>query len=602
MQVISKNTRVYLMKFDNLARLFSELEATTKRLEMIDILSKFFHQIKEEKTFEDLDKILYLLQGHLVSNIKQFPKMGIAEKMIIEAVSLHSGINKEKVRKLLIKKGDIGLTAELILSKKKKQTSLMDYGTNSQISKSSLEISELYQQLKKIAETEGSGSHKKESFQGKLGILRGLIRKMTPLETKYLLRIITSTLRVGASTQTIIDGLALGFTGNKEDRDIIEQAYNLHPDLGDISLILARKGLEEVKNVKISYGTPIRMMLASRVPYDEIIEKLGIPFIAEYKLDGERLQIHKNQNDVLLFSRRLLEISEQYPDVIEKVRTNIGGENAIIEGEVVAMDPFHEKMLPFQVLSKRRRKYNIEEMKKEVPVTLFLFDLLKIDNDAYYNKTLPERREKLEKLVKEDEEIRLVKSKEISSTDELVDFFNEARENGTEGIIAKSIKEDSIYQPGNRGFLWIKLKGLVGGKLKDSIDVVLIGAFYGRGRRSGVWGTYIGAVYDEEEDIFRAFTRISSGWTDEVVEALMEEMDQYRMETQPNNVVCEDTPNVWFRPKLVIEIIGDEITKSEKFASLGYSMRFPVFQRIRRDKGIKDITAVKEIGRLYETQ
>jgi DNA ligase-1 len=342
--------------------------------------------------------------------------------------------------------------------------------------------------------------------------------------------------------------------------------------------------------------------LASRVPYDEIIEKLGIPFIAEYKLDGERLQIHKNQNDVLLFSRRLLEISEQYPDVIEKVRTKIGVENAIIEGEVVAMDPFHEKMLPFQVLSKRRRKYNIEEMKKEVPVTLFLFDLLKIDNNAYYNKTLPERREKLEEIVKEDEEIRLVKSKEISSTDELVDFFNEARENGTEGIIAKSIKEDSIYQPGNRGFLWIKLKGLVGGKLKDSIDVVLIGAFYGRGRRSGVWGTYIGAVYDEEEDIFRAFTRISSGWTDEVVEALMEEMEQYRMETKPNNVVCEDTPNVWFRPKLVIEIIGDEITKSEKFASLGYSMRFPVFQRIRRDKGIKDITAVKEIGRLYETQ
>ena len=590
------------MKFAKLAQLFSDLESTSKRLEMIDILSDFFLNIKKEKSYGDLDKILYLLQGHLESNIKQSTKMGIAEKMIVEALSLHSGVSKEKVQDLLIKKGDIGLAAEIILSNNKKQKSLMDFGSSAQKKSKSLEISDLYAELKKIAATEGSGSHKKEAWQGKLGILRGLMQKISPLETKYLLRIITSTLRVGASTQTILDGLALGFTGKKENRDKIEQAYNLHPDLGDIGMILAKEGLEMVNNIQISHGTPIRMMLASRVPYNEIIDKLGTPFTAEYKLDGERLQIHKKGNEVLLFSRRLLEISEQYPDVCLKIRDNITADKAILEGEVVAMDTFHEKMLPFQVLSKRRRKYDIEEMRKEVPVTLFLFDLLELNEESFIEKILPKRRGNLENIVKQDEEIRLVKSSTLNTTEELVDFFKEARKEGTEGIIAKSIKDDSIYQPGNRGFLWIKLKGLIGGKLKDTVDVVLVGAFFGRGRRSGVWGTYIGAVYDEETDEFKAFTRIASGWTDEVVESLMNEMEQYRMNTKPNNVICEDKPDVWFQPKIVIEIIGDEITRSEKFVSLGYSMRFPVFQRIRRDKSPKDITTVAEIKTLYKTQ
>ena len=582
------------MKFYELAQLFSKLENTSKRLEMTDILSNFFKEIKLKNDYDELDKIIYLLQGQLVSNIKQFPKMGIAEKMIIEALSLHSGINKTKIKQILIKKGDIGATAELILSKKKKQTSIFDFEKD--ISKiDSIEITELYAELKKIAKTGGSGSH-----DVKLGILRGLMND--PLETKYLLRIITSTLRVGVSTQTIIDGLAVGFTGTKENRDFIENAYNLHPDLGEVTKILALKGLEEIKKIGITYGIPIRMMLASRVPYVEIINKLGSPMIAEYKLDGERLQIHKQGKDILLFSRRLLDISEQYPDVCEVIRNNISSENVIIEGEVVAMDHFYEKMLPFQVLSKRRRKYSIEEVSKEIPVCLFLFDLLKCEDLSYIESPLPERRTKLEEIVKESDELRLVKSATINDTNELVDFFNEAREKGTEGIMAKSIQEGSIYQAGNRGFLWIKLKGLEGGKLKDSVDVVLVGAFYGRGRRKGVYGTYIGAVYDKNNDTFEAFTRIASGWTDEIMGTLMKEVKQYEVTRKPNYVKCDDTPDIWIKPEIVIEIIGDEITISDKFSSLGYSMRFPVFQRFRIEKGPKDVTTVEEIKELYEIQ
>jgi DNA ligase-1 len=586
------------MKFSELAHLFAQLEETSKRLEMIDRLSNFFANLAHKRKFDDLDKIIYLLQGQLVSNIKQFPKMGLAEKMIIEALSVHSGINKKRIKELLLKKGDIGATAEIILSKKqKRQTNLLDFGKTSNLEQSSIEISEIYSELKKIAQTEGSGSH-----DAKLGILRGLMRKCSPLENKYLLRIITSTLRVGVSTQTIIDGIAVGFTNKKENRDIIEKAFNLHPDLGDVTLILAEKGIEEVKKIDISYGIPVRSMLASRVPYMEIASKLGKTFVAEYKLDGERLQIHKFDEKILLFSRRLLDISEQYPDVCKIIKENITANRTIIEGEVVAMDHFYEKMLPFQVLSKRRRKYDVEDISKEVPVCVFLFDILKYENESYIDISYLNRRKKLESIVHERDELRLVKSVLINTPDELLEFFNEARKSGTEGIIAKLINENSVYQAGNRGFLWIKMKGLEGGKLKDTIDVVLIGAFYGRGRRKGVFGTYIGAVYDPLNDVFEAFTRIASGWTDEIMDSLMKETQPIKISKKPKYVICDDTPDRWLKPEIVIEIIGDEITLSDKFSSLGYSMRFPVFNRFRPEKGPKDITTVQEIKDLYEIQ
>ena len=585
------------MKFKNLAILFSDLEATTKRLEMIDFLSNFFEEVKKSKDFKDLDKIIYLLQGELVSNIKQFPKIGLAEKMIIEALTLHSGIDRKKIKEILIKKGDIGTTAELILAKKKKQRSLFDFEEKSSEIESSLEISELYLALQKIALSEGAGSQ-----DAKLGILRGLMRKCSPLENKYLLRIITSTLRVGVSTLTIIDGLALGFTSVKENRKIIENAYNLHPDLGNVTKILAEKGISEVQKIDITYGIPIRMMLASRVPYSEIVEKLGTPLIAEHKLDGERLQIHKQGQEVKLFSRRLLEISKQYPDVCKTIIENIKVDDVIIEGEVVAMDSFYEKMLPFQVLSKRRRKHHVKDIMKEVPVCLFLFDMLKYKNESYIGKSFLERRKKLEEIVSERDELRLVKSQSITNTEELLDFFSAARKEGNEGIIAKSIKEDSIYQAGKRGFIWIKLKGLEGGKLKDSVDVVLVGAFYGKGRRTGVYGAYIGAVYDPVNGNFVAFTRFFSGLTDELSDSLTKEMETFKTDKKPSNVICEDIPDVWLEPEVVVEIIGDEITVSEKYPALGYSMRFPVFQRVRPEKGSEDVTTVEEIRSLYDSQ
>jgi len=517
--------------------------------------------------------------------------------MCIRDRSIHSGVDTKKIKEVLVKKGDIGAAAELILSKKKKQKSLADFNKRNGSSEISLNISELYSELKKIALSEGAGSH-----DTKLGILRGLIRKCSPLETKYLLRVITSTLRVGVQSPTIIEGLTLAFTGKKENKELIERAYTLYPDLGEIAKLLAEKDLEEVKKIDIQYGTPIFSMLASREVYTEFINRLGSPFVAEYKLDGERLQIHKIGNNVLLFSRRLLDISDQYPDVCQVIREGIKTENVIFEGEVVAMDSVYEKMLPFQVLSQRRRKYDIEDITKEVPVSLFVFDLLKFGDESYIDKPLSERRKKLEKIVEERDELRLVESIMINSTEELLKFFNKAREEGTEGIMAKSIRDDSIYQAGNRGYKWLKLKSLEGGKLKDTIDVVLVGAFYGKGRRTGVYGTYIGAVYDSVNENYIAFTRFFSGLTDELSESLTRDMEKYKVVNKPKNVICEDKPDIWLKPEVVIEITGDEITISDKFAALGYSMRFPVFLRLRPEKGPEDITTVNEIIELYKTQ
>ncbi len=385
------------MKFNKLAQLFLELENTPKRLEMIDILSKFFREIKETGEFEDLDSIIYLLQGQLVPNIKQFPKMGIAEKMLMEALSIHSGVESKKIKEVLVKQGDIGATAELILSKSKKQRSLFDY--NEKNVATSLDLSELYSELKKIALTEGAGSH-----DTKLGILRGFMRRISPLETKYVLRIITSTLRVGVQSTTIIEGLAHAVTGSRTNKEFIEKAYSLYPDLGEVSKVLAEQGLEKVKEITIEYGIPILSMLASREIYTEFMNRLGTPFVAEYKLDGERLQIHKRGDNVILFSRRLLDISKQYPDVCKIVKESIKAHKVIFEGEVVAMDHFYEKMLPFQVLSKRRRKYDVDNISKEVPVCLYVFDLLKFEEESFVDKPLPKRRNKLEEIIEERDE------------------------------------------------------------------------------------------------------------------------------------------------------------------------------------------------------
>ena len=595
------------MDFNKIISYYDKLESTRKRLEMINILAELFSECMQEKNRSDFRKIIYLTQGRLVSEIDDFPTFGIAEKMVIQAISKFTGISEPSIKELINKKGDVGEALEEILKKRerKKQTYSLDTFVSSKKTKKTLEINHLYSELEKISKAKGDGSQDQ-----KINLLTGIFRLCSPQSAKYIVKIILSDLRMGVADKTIMDSLSLAATGSKDNRPIIEHAYNIHPDLGYVAEMLINEGLERIKKMSIQVGTPIRMMLASRIQYTEIQKKLGGgDFIAEYKYDGERVQVHKKGKKIILFSRALKDITHQYPDVVESVITQVKADNAIFEGEIVAMDPFYEKMLPFQVVSTRRRKYSIEKMKKEVPVCLFCFDLLYKDGEPLLDFPLIQRREHLESLIIPGDVIQCSNKKIIHNTQEMVDYFKEARAKGAEGIMNKAIGPDSVYKSSNRGFLWIKLKGLEGGKMVDTIDVVIIGGSWGKGRRKGLLSPFFGAVYNNDTEKFEFLTRIGSGFTDDDLEQFTDRLKKIEINKPPKNVVCSDKPDVWFKPEIVIEIMGDELTistKSDVGGSLedprGLSLRFPVFQRIREDKDIYQITTTQEILEFYEIQ
>jgi DNA ligase-1 len=475
---------------------------------------------------------------------------------------------------------------------------------------SGLTIYDVYKELDKISKISGANSTRDKSK-----LILGLVNKLTPIAVKYLFNIINGTLRTGASSMTIIDGLTVAFTNNKELRDQVERAYFMLPDLGQIAVLLKNGGIEGLKQLNVQIGIPIKMMLASRVPYKEIPEKLGIPFYAEYKYDGERVQVHKKGKYISLFSRHLKNISDMYPDVIEAVSNQVQIEEIVFEGEIVAMDTFYEKMLPFQVVSLRRRKYDVEEMVKKVKVTLFSFDLL------YFNKTsdpktavmvmdfpLEDRRRYLKEIIKESEQLRISNGKYINSLEEMVEYFKKAREDGAEGIMNKSLAKDARYCPGNRGFYWIKLKGLEAGKLTDTLDVVIIGASYGQGKRAGKLSGILCAVYNPETDKFESLTNLGSGFDEPTLDMLTDRLLKIKVDKKPINVEAKDEPDIWVNPEIIIEIAGDEITVSQVAtagASInngqGFSVRFPVFQRFREDKDVKEITTSLEVKQIYDS-
>ncbi|MHA1112718.1 MAG: ATP-dependent DNA ligase [Promethearchaeota archaeon] len=601
------------MEFETLVTYYERISSTKKRLEILDILSQLFVYIRDNPDSldeGDLENIIYLTQGTLYAEISEQPKFGLAEKTLKDLLSSYYAVNSAIVDSIMKKTGDLGETAAKLAGGKKKQGQITAFMG---IQKETLYIKDIYDRLTEVANISGT-----KSLEKKFDKLRWLLARCNPMSVKYLMRIINSSLRVGVSDATIMDALAVAFLNDKKYRKIIEKAFNIYPDLGYLGKIIQDEGLEGLSSVQIQIGTPIRMMLASRLDYTQILDKIGGKCVSEYKLDGERLQIHKHGNNVSLFSRRLKNISEQYPDVQQTILDKISAENVILEGEAVAMDAMFETMLPFQVLTTRRRKYDVQEFVKKVPVCLFLFDILYLEKDGEHivamDKSMPERRKYLEEITTEHKALRVVMQKPIHTTEELVDFFNEARAKNCEGIMNKSIDPiKSIYKAGNRGFLWIKLKSLEAGKMKDSIDTVPIGAFMGKGKRSSKFGAFLVAVFNEENEKYEFLTRVATGFSDDDLEEFWTILQPTLSDTRPKNVVCNtEKPDVWFNPSIVIEIIGDELTISKKadagkfyngqVREKGYSVRFPVFQRRRSDKNIEDCTKVDEIVDFHQLQ
>ncbi|MHA1237721.1 MAG: ATP-dependent DNA ligase [Candidatus Odinarchaeia archaeon] len=583
------------MKFEKLCEYYAKIEGTTKRLEMIDLLTSLF----KETSPDIIDKVIYLTQGKLHPDWMGLPEIGMAEKMVLDATASALGIKIDELEKYLREKGDLGLTTEYALSKKRQMALLTTMAP--------LTVEDVYEALDKIAQASGPGS-----AELKKRIFSGLLHRAKPIEAKYISRIVTGTLRLGIADMTILDALAEAFAGSKEHRPLIERAYNLSSDLGYIASILASKGLDAVSTVKIQVGKPIRMMLAQRLSTpEEILEKLGGVCSAEYKYDGERVQIHKQDQTVQLFSRRLENITSQYPDVCELIRANVKARDAILEGEIVAIDPDIEEMRPFQELMHRRRKYEIHEAIVKYPVGIFLFDILYLDGEDLTNTPYLKRRETLIKTVKTNTELKIAHQIIVNNLKDLEKFFEEAVEHGCEGLVLKSIQEDSVYQAGGRGWLWIKYKRDYKSEIADTIDLVAVGAFSGRGRRAGTYGALLLACYDDERDTFKTVAKVGSGFSDEELENLPKKFKQYIIPHKHPRVESQIEAEIWFLPAIVMEIKGAEITLSPTHTCAlnkikegsGLAIRFPRFTgRWREDKAPEDATTEREIIELYRLQ
>jgi DNA ligase-1 len=461
--------------------------------------------------------------------------------------------------------------------------------------------------LDKMAKTAGSGA-----VDTKMSLLGGLLSDASPEEAKYLLRTVTGNLRLGIADMTVLDALAIAYGGGKEARELIERAYNISSDLGRVATIVAEKGIEGIKKFQVVVFEPIRPMLAERLASpEEILDKLGGKCVAEYKYDGERVQMHKKGKKVILYSRRLENISDQYPDAVDLIRECVSAEEAILEGECVAMDLETGEMRPFQELMHRRRKYGIEEAIGQYPVSLFMFDALYVDGKDFTQEPYPTRRKTLEKALVKSNRMTLAKHVVVSNVKQLESFFEEAIEDGCEGLMCKSIGKESVYQAGSRGWLWIKYKRDYKSEMTDTVDLVVVGAFHGRGKRAGAYGALLMATYNKKLDVFETVTKCGTGFTDKDLALLPEMLRKHEIPRKHSRVQSLLVADVWFEPIIVMEILGAEITLSPIHTCAmdsirkgsGLAIRFPRFTgKYRTDKAPEDATDSAEVVEMYRAQ
>ena len=568
---------------------YEQLEATTKRLEMTDILAALLSKTPPAV----IDKVVYMTLGELYPAYVGL-ELGVAEKLAARAIRQVSGASEKELNELFSRHGDLGTVAELLLRTKEQTTLFVQ----------ELTVEEVNSSLEKIAKASGPGA-----VDVKTAVLSKLLAMATPVEAKHIVRIVTGKMRLGVADMTILDALAEAFGGNRE---VYERAYNLSSDIGLVAKTAAVEGVEGVSKFRVRVGIPVRCMLAERLSSAvEILEKMDGVGFTEYKYDGERMQIHKAGERVWIFSRRQENITQQYPDVVEAVEKYVKAAEAILECEAVPLDPDTGETLPFQELMHRKRKKEIERAAEEYPVALYFFDILYVDGEDMTTKPFLERRKMLERVIVEDERVKLSTGLLTHSPEEVEKIFAEAVEAGCEGVIVKSVGEDSVYRAGARGWQWIKFKRDYRSEMIDTVDLVVVGAFHGRGRRRGKFGALLTAVYNEERDVFQTVCKVGSGFKDEDLERFTEMINQLKIPHKHARVESLMTPDVWVEPSIVLEIIGAEVTLSPVhtcawgFLKEGYGLgiRFPRYTgRLRTDKKPEDATTDREIVEMYRRQ
>lgn len=574
------------MLFKDLAGYFEQLENTSGRNAMISVLAEMLAKPEPH----EIDKVAYLCQGRLVPFFEPL-EMGVGEKLAEEALAQAYGVEREEVHRLYNRLGDMGLAAAELATQANLQ------GVDG------LTVEDVYSQLDQVARATGAGT-----IERRVRLLAEMLRKMDPCSARYFVRIPLGTLRLGVGDPTILDALSFAVAGNKSLRPVLEGAYNITSDLGLIARTLRESGVEGIQELHIEVGRPIRPALAERLPdASAIIAKLG-ECAVEPKYDGFRVQVHKNGNEVKLYSRRLENMTDMFPEIVEGTRQQVKAERAIFEGEAVAYNLASEEYHPFQETTKRRRKYGIEEAMAALPLRLFIFDLLYTDGTDWMQRPYHERRRHLDTLIDEGDVLAVAPSLVVDTAEDLQTFFDEHVQKGLEGIVAKRL--DSPYQAGGRNFNWVKLKRSVAGQLRDTVDCVILGYIYGRGKRTSFGaGALLVGVYDARTDEFVTVSKIGTGLTDEEWREIRERCDKIATETKPARVQSLIVPSVWVMPEVVIEVQADEITRSplhtcgRNGGQTGYALRFPRLISFRgADKKPEDATKVEEIIEMYEQQ
>ena len=578
------------MEYEVVAEAYRDLEQASGRLMLIDRLAALLAQTPQEL----LPTVCYLCQGLIAPEFAGVD-LGLAEKLALRAVASATSVEPEEVVAAVREAGDLGQAAELLLA--------ATAGDRAP----SLEVAAVVDTLHQIAAAEGAGSQGR-----KLDLLAGLLALATPLEARYLLRLVTGNLRLGIGTPTILDALAQVYTGNRKDRPVLERAYNVCCDLGLVAATLASGGLVAVKELQVRPGNPVRVMLAQRLSEaEDILARLGGRCMAEYKYDGMRVQAHRTADGhIELFTRRQERVSSQFPDVVELLQAGLGPREAILEGEIVAYDAAAGELRPFQEVMFRRRKHGIAEAARDVPVGLFCFELLYADGQDLTESSYLNRRARLAEAVTLSDRLRLTTALEVATAPALDAAFEQAVADGSEGLVCKSTSSDAIYQAGARGWLWIKLKRDYRTELADTIDLVVVGAYSGRGRRRGTYGAVLLAAYNPEAELYQTVGKCGTGFSDAELAALPAKLAPLIRAPRPPRIDSHVNADVWFEPSLVVEVLSAELTLSPNHTAgwgelkedAGLSMRFPRFTgRWRDDKEPQDATTTQQLVELYRT-
>ncbi len=572
------------MRFDELARDLDRLEEATKRNELVRILSEIYTRCSED----EIEPLTYLVQGRLAPFFVPV-EIGLGERLLLNAIGIAYGQDKNEVQAAYRRTGDLGLTA----------LELAPAGDSTRLSPT---VTDTHRRLLRIAETGGAGS-----LQAKLDQFSGLLSEMGPAAAKHLVRITSGRMRLGIGDPTVLDALSFAKRGDRSLRPVLEGAYSRTSDLGLIARTLWVEGIDAVAALAVRVGRPLRSQLAERLPNPEaVVAKLGRMGV-QPKYDGFRVQIHADHGEVGIFSRNLENLTAMFPELVEAA-ARLPVESVILDGEAIAYDPESEEYLPFQLTMGRRRKQGIDEFAQRAPLRAFVFDAMYHDGADLTPRPYEQRLATVDDVVSRSERLLAAPLIVTDSVEVLTRELLDNISRGLEGVVAKRM--DSPYQAGARNFNWVKLKRNTSGRLNDTIDVVLLGYYRGKGRRAEFGaGALLAGVYDAERDDFPTISKIGTGLSDLGWRDLYERLRPLEEEQRPARVRSLVTPDVWLRPEVVVEVLADEITPSPRHTAgmtadrPGLALRFPRVVSFRSaDRRAEDATTVAEVLEMFEQQ